>query len=178
MNAAQRKIYFGGLWPAACHANGWKRSDDDQRRAVLHNCMRAIKGPLIDSSSDLGPDEVTALFTYLQFLAHQDSLELSARWLDCQQDYHAFNRARQADWHESETYGKGKNKLDRDRFGGASSAQGEALEEFDPEAIRRRHLTMASRHQKKLRREAKAAAPAPAAAPAGAHYQDGDGNPF
>jgi hypothetical protein len=153
MNVAQRKIYFATLWPAACRVNGWNRNDNIKRIAVLNDCMRAIGAPAVESSSELGPDEVTALFTYLKFLANQASLELSARWLDCQEDYEAFNRARQADWHESETYGRGKNKLDRNRFAGATSAQGEALDSFDPEAIRKRHLTMANRHKKKLQRE-------------------------
>lgn len=94
----------------------------------------------------------------MKFLANQDDLDQSARWLDCQQDYKAFNRARQADWHEGKTYGRRPNKLDKNRFAGARSAQGGALDEFDPEAIRKRHLTMATRHQAKMKKEAKSGA--------------------
>lgn len=181
MNAAQRKIYFATLWPAACRVNGWNRNDNMKRREVMNTCMRLIGAPIVESSSELGSDAVTALFAYLKFLADQASLELSARWLDCQEDYKAFNRARQADWHEKETYGRGKNKLDRNRFAGAQSAQGEALDRFDPEAIRKRHLTMANRHKKKLQRqEATASAPEkPVQTPVPVtHYQDDEGNPF
>ncbi len=179
MNAAQRKIYFGTLWPAVCAAQGWSRNDDGQRKTKLNECMRLIRAPQVESSSDLGPDEITALFCYLQFLAHQGSLDQSARWLDCQQDYKAFNRARQADWHEEATYGKKANKLDRQRFGGASSAQGGALDSFDPEAIRRRHLTMATRHQAKARKSLQqAAAASPEPQPVGVPYMTDEGNPF
>lgn len=152
MTPAQRKIYFG-LWSTVCRVQGWKSSDEARRHSVTIECMSAIRGPQVDSTSGLGEDEITALLCYLQFLAKPDGLDESARWLDCQQDYRMFNRARQADWHEGKTYGRGKNKLDRDRFAGATSAKGEPLESFDPEAIRKRHLTMASRHQKKQRKE-------------------------
>jgi len=103
--------------------------------------------------NDLVPDEVTALFCYCDFLA-TESLEASERWVDCQRDYHAYNRARQADWHERAMYGDRRNKLDRHRFAGAASAVGAPQEEFDPESIRQRHLTMASRHQAKQRKDA------------------------
>jgi len=158
MNITQRKIYFGTLWPAAAAANGWERKDDAKRHEVLQTCMRLIRAPQVESSSELGSDGITALFTYLEFLAHQDNLDLSARWLDCQQDYKAFNRARQADWHERKTYGGSSKRLASERFAGARSAQGEALDEFNPEAIRQRHLTMATRHQAQQRRQVRAAA--------------------
>ena len=185
MNAAQRKIYFGTLWPAVCAANGWDRNDNARRKASLNECMRLIRAPQVESSSDLGPDAVTALFCYLKFLAHQGDLEQSARWLDCQEDYKAFNRARQADWHEVSTYGRSPNKLDKQRFHGATNAQGEALEEFDPEEIRRRHLTMATRHQSKMKKEAvqaqarqAAGEKAPEFQTANAPYMTSEGNPF
>ncbi len=115
--------------------------------------MAAVRGPATDSTTLLDDDEVTALFCYLEFLAHPDDLVRSARWLDCQQDYRAFNRARQADWHEQRMFGGRKSKLTRDRFAGEKSAVAGPLEKFDPEAIRKRHLTMATRHQKKQRDE-------------------------
>lgn len=137
--------------------------------------MRLIGAPEVESSSNLGPDAVTALFCHLKFLAHQGDLEQSARWLDCQEDYKAFNRARQADWHEVHTYGQSPNKLDKQRFGGAPNAQGGALDQFDPEAIRKRHLTMATRHQNKLKKEAEAAKKQqPQLVP----YMTKEGNPF
>lgn len=151
MNAAQRSIYFGELWPAACQAKGWRSGDELRRRHATGECMRLVRGPQTESTSDLGPDEITALFTYLEHLAAPADVMKSARWVDCQTDYRAFNRARQADWHQAKVYGRRGGKLTRDRFGGQESAQGEPLDKFDPEAIRKRHMTMAARHRQKQR---------------------------
>jgi hypothetical protein len=153
MTAGERTKYFRDLWPAACAAKGWKRSDDDRRRTVVLECMRAVRGPMVTTSDPkFRRDEVTALFCYLEFLANPDDLDRSARWSDCQKDYRAYNRARQADWHEEKLYGSaGSRKLQRNRFAGRRSAQGEPLDAFDPEEIHKRHLTMASRHQKQQR---------------------------
>lgn len=157
MTKATRARYLLQLWPAACAAQGWPVRDESRRHQVTADCMRAIKAPVVTSTSDLGPDEITALFCYLEFLANPAGLDTSARWLDCQQDYHAYNRARQADWYERKTYGKGRNKLDRDRFSGETSAQGKPLDDFDPEAIQRRFITVASRAQKRERQARKEA---------------------
>ncbi len=153
MTAKERSVYFGHIWPNACLANEWEIKDDARRRAVTAECMRLVRGPQTDSAGSLGSDEVTALFTYLVHLADPSSLEKSARWVTCQEDYHTFNRARQADWHEAALYGKGKNKLDRNRFKGEASASGGPLDSLDAEEVRKRHLTVASRHQKKQRSE-------------------------
>jgi hypothetical protein len=159
MTSAARTRYFR-LWTNACAAAGWNPKDETRRRAVTSECMRAVRGPAIASSTDLGEDEITALFLYLEFLAAGDAdLELSARWLDCRTDYKAYSRARQADWHETQTYGRGQNKLDKNRFAGEVSAAGGPLDKFNPEAIRKRHLTMASRHAAKKKREKETAAP-------------------
>lgn len=159
MTTSERNSYFGHLWPAACAVNGWKKSDEDRRRQVTGECMRLVRGPQTSSTTDFGRDEVTALFCYLEFLAHPDSLDHSARWLDCQKDYKAYNRARQADWHEKKLYGGSSSKLRRDRFKGAASAVGKPLDEFNPEEIRKRFITFASRHQKKQRQEGAEAPP-------------------
>lgn len=159
MNAKERSLYFSDLWPAACLAHEWGVKDEGRRRRVTRECMDLIGGPDTDSTSKLGPDEVTALFTYLRHLADPASLEKSARWVTCQDDYHTFNRARQADWHESKAYGGAKTKLARQRFGGETSAAGDALADLDPEKVAKRHLTMAVRHRRKVRLDrAKAAA--------------------
>lgn len=153
MTPAQRKPYFA-LWAAACTAQGWRSSDNTKRHEITASCMVDIKGPAVVSSNDLGEDEITALFCYLTYLSTGDSdLDAAARWIDCKQDYKAFARARQADWHEQKLYGKTSkpNKLDRNRFGGAKTAVGGPLEKFDPKAIKQRHLTLANRHQKKAR---------------------------
>lgn len=157
MTSAQRTIYFRDFWPAACAGQKWNIRDNIRRQLVTGECMTAIKAPATASTSDLGDDEVTALFCYLDFLGDPASLNKSARWLDCQQDYRAYNRAKQADWHERALYGHSKrpNKLDRNRFCGAQSAAGEPLDAFDPEGIKKRHMTMASRHQKKQRQAKK-----------------------
>ena len=160
MTPATRTKYFQ-LWGAACLGQGWSAKDNARRNATTAKCMEEIRGPQTDSTTELGQDEVTALFCYLEFLAHPDSLDHSARWVDCKTDYKAYNRARQADWHEVKTYGvAGSKKLARDRFNGERSASGEPLDKFNPEAIRKRHLTMATRHQKKERDEKAKAAPA------------------
>ena len=152
MSPGTRKTYFA-LWVQTCRAQGWRSGDDAQRKAVTLECMAAVRGPLVGTSDPaFGPDETTAIFTYLEFLAHQDDLDRSARWADCQTDYHAFNRARQADWHEQKAYGKGgSRKLQRDRFSGEETAVGGPLEEFNPKKIYARHLTAATRHQAKQR---------------------------
>lgn len=153
MTPNERKVYFGHLWPDACLANEWDVKNDAKRRTVTVDCMRAIRAPETDSTSALGRDEVTALFTYLIHLADPSSLDKSARWVTCQEDYRTFNRAHQADWHERALYGAGKNKLDRNRFKSATSAAGGPLDTLSEDEVRKRHITMASRHQKKMRRE-------------------------
>lgn len=153
MTSKERAKYFSELWPAACLANEWDVKDDARRRAVTAECMRLVRGPEVDSASQLGPDEVTALFCYLAHLADGASLDKSARWATCQEDYHTFNRARQADWHERSLYGPGRNKLDRQRFAGETSAAGGPLDTLDRDQVRKRHMTMASRHQAKVRQE-------------------------
>lgn len=191
MTKAQRTFYFKQLWPDACAANGWSVRDDNRRKTVTADCMSAIGGPDTDSTSGLGEDEVTALFCYLDHLAAPADLDKSARWVTCQEDYRTFNRAKQADWHERELYGKRPNKLDRDRFAGETSAAAGPLDNLDAEAVRQRHLTMASRHQKKQRREgvtqpsprkaAPEAIPAPqrgVSVPVGVTVAEDDGNPF
>ncbi|MBI5768722.1 MAG: hypothetical protein HZA93_13070 [Verrucomicrobia bacterium] len=157
MTPGERNEYFGRLWPAACAVCDWNPKDDAQRRAVTIECMRLVRGPMATASSAaFGPDEVTALFTYLRHLADPASLDKSARWVTCQEDYRTFNRAKQADWHERELYGPGKNKLDRNRFAGKASAAGGPLETLDADEVRKRHLTVASRHQRKQRQERRA----------------------
>ncbi len=164
MTTGERNLYFGLLWPAACLANEWEIKDEAKRRSVTAECMRLVRGPRTDSTSSLGPDELTALFCYLEHLGDSGSLDKSARWATCQEDYRTYNRARQADWHERAMYGGKKNRLDRDRFGGAASAAGGPLDSLDADAVRERHLTMASRHQRKVRAERAAARLAPAVA--------------
>lgn len=158
MSPGARSRYFGEYWPAACQAKGWRVKDEVRRRHTTGECMRLVRGPQSESTTDLGPDEITALFTYLDHLAHPSCLVRSARWLDCQKDYRAFNRARQADWYEGKTYGhKGSKKLRRDRFAGQQSAQGEPLDQFDPAAAQKRFVTMKSRFRSKEKKAAKQA---------------------
>jgi len=62
-----------------------------------------------------------------------------------------YNHARQADWHERALYGHKPNKLDRDRFAGETTAAAGPLDTLDAADVRKRHITMASRHQRKTR---------------------------
>lgn len=151
MTPGQRSSYFL-LWTGVCAEQGWSAKDKAKRNATTARCMSEIGAPATDSTTDLGEDEITALFCYLHHLADQASLDKSARWDSCRQDYKTFSRARHADWHETQLYGEGKNKLDRNRFKGEASASRGALEDLDPEAVRQRHMTVASRHQKKARK--------------------------
>lgn len=149
MTPGQRVHYHKVLWPAACLANEWFVGDVEKRREVVLDCMRQVRGPLVTTSDPaFGSDEVTALFCYLEHLGDAASLDKSARWDTCKADYRTYNRARQADWHERKLYGPKANKLDRDRFAGEKTASGGPLDNLDPEAVRKRHLTFASRHQK------------------------------
>ncbi|MCX6952592.1 MAG: hypothetical protein NTV51_10580 [Verrucomicrobia bacterium] len=150
MTPKERSHYHAVLWPAACRAMGWSHKDQETRHEVVIGCMEAVRGPLVTTSdAAFGRDEVTALFCYLEHLADPASLDKSARWVTCQQDYKTYNRARQADWHERKLYGSGKNKFSRNRFRGAKSASGGPLDSLDREEVRQRHMSMASRHQKK-----------------------------
>jgi hypothetical protein len=172
MSPAERAHYFKRLWPAACAAKGWRASDDEKRRAVALECMQLVRGPLVTTSSPIfGRDEVTALFCYLEHLGDPASLDKSARWDTCQQDYRTYNRARQADWHERALYGRGKNRLNQNRFGGATTAAGGPLDELDADTVRKRHLSVASRHQKKVRQERAAAKAGPELASSAAASQ-------
>jgi hypothetical protein len=150
MTPSARKTYFR-LWNAACAVKGWNSGDDDLRRAVVIECMEKVRGPLVTTSSpEFGADETTALFVYLDHLAHPSDLLKAAAWVDCMTDYRAYNRARQADWHEEKAYGKaGSGKLRRNRFAGQKKAAGEALDPLDPAAIQKRFLTMRTRNERR-----------------------------
>ena len=63
MNLEQRNLYFGKLWPQACKAQGWKRSDEHRRKLVTF----AATGE--ESSSQLDQDQITLLFNKLKALA-------------------------------------------------------------------------------------------------------------
>lgn len=159
MTDEQRNRYFGHYWPAACQAKRWRVKDEVRRRHTTGECMRLIGAPITESTTELGEAEITALFCYLDHLANPSSLEKSQRWVDCQQDYKAFNEARQADWFERKTYGRnGSKRLRRDRFKGQETAQGEPQEVFDPAAIRKRLVTMGRRARAKGYRPKKQAA--------------------
>jgi len=150
MDDEERARYHGLWWPDACQAKGWRIKDEVRRRDQVLFCMAEVRGPAVTTSHpDWGHDETTALRTYLAFVAYP-TLVNSQRWLDCKQDYRAFNRARQADWHERKAYGpKGSGKFARNRFAGAKTAQGEPQETFDPKEARKRHMSMAYRNRQR-----------------------------
>lgn len=116
MNPSQRRIYFTKLWPAAARQLECARSDDDARRAVTREAMRMVGGPPTASTKDLGPAEVTALFTYLRHLARPDDLRSLSAWMACQEDYRTFNEVRQADWWREKAGYRPHGRLDRQRF--------------------------------------------------------------
>jgi len=63
MNSEQRALYFGKLWPEACAVQGWKKSDEGQRKRIVF----AATGET--SSSALDEDQITLLFIKLRWLA-------------------------------------------------------------------------------------------------------------
>jgi hypothetical protein len=71
MNSAQRKTYFGTLWPAACKAQGWLVKDEDRRREVT---MQATGK---DSTSSLTQAQITLLFNRLKQLADPSDFDLA-----------------------------------------------------------------------------------------------------
>jgi hypothetical protein len=155
MSPATRIRYFS-LWAAACRCQKWPAKDEAFRRSVTRQVMEAVRAPVTDSITALDDDQISALFRFLEHKADDADLIKAARWVDCIKDYRTANRARQADYHERALYGSNKrkpNKLDRDRFAGERSALGQPLADLDPEEVRKRHITFASRHQKKQREE-------------------------
>jgi hypothetical protein len=106
MKPGARSHYHARLWPACCRVNGWKHDDKAKRREIVVRCMAAVRAPsAIDGTSHplFCDDETTALFTYLAHRTNPADLNASARWVQCQEDYRTFNRAHQADWHETST---------------------------------------------------------------------------
>ncbi|HYF52628.1 MAG TPA: hypothetical protein VEA41_00025 [Salinarimonas sp.] len=132
----------------------WRPGDELRRRDVVLFVMKEVRGLQITTSHpDWGRDETTALFCYLDHVAHPDDLQKAAAWLNCVEDYRAYNRARQADWYQRKAYGRGGRKLVNNRFAGAATAQGEPLEKFDPAAIQKRFVTYASRARAKAKKQ-------------------------
>lgn len=163
MTPATRTRYFR-LWAAACACQRWPAKDEAFRRSITRQVMEAVRAPITDSITELGDDEISALFRFLEHKADDADLIKAARWVDCIKDYRTANRARQADYHERALYGSTKakpNKLDRNRFAGETSALGKPLADLDAEEVRKRHLTFACRHQAKQRKEAREAGALP-----------------
>lgn len=120
MNASTRKIYFTQVWPAAARGLGCDRRDEDARRAVTREAMRLVGGPGTDSITQLGPDEITALFTYCRWLADRDDLRLLSAWTSCQEDYHTYNRVLQGEHYRRRAGYAKRGRIDRNRFAGRS----------------------------------------------------------
>jgi len=169
MNAAARKLYFTQVWPAAAAALGCARGDDAARRAVTREAMRLVGGPATDSTSALGPAEVTALFTYCRHLAAPEDLRLLSAWMSCQEDYKTFNAVRQGDWWRERAGYKRQGRIDRQRFGGRPAGGLFNESALSPEEARQYLMTMRARARGKDKASPprpRRATPAAAAAPA------------
>jgi hypothetical protein len=118
MNAAQRRIYFTQIWPAACRAQGWDRRDDMSRRGITALAMKHVGGRATTSTTELDPAEVTALFTYLRHLAAPEDLRRLSAWMDCQADFRTFNTTRQAEFWRAKAGYRPRGRIERQRFGG------------------------------------------------------------
>lgn len=156
MKPAARTYYHSTLWPAVCAAQGWDRKDQDLRRSVTLDAMRAVGAPEITSSDPAWKDaHSTALFTYLRHLAEPDNLSLLQRWTDCQAGYEAFNMSRQADHFQQIAYGRtlGERITGR-RFFGRRKAEQPAMDPDAPLTKKEaadRLMTMRARARKKTR---------------------------
>jgi hypothetical protein len=186
MNARTRTAYFA-LWTRVCHVQGWERMGraelEERRRSLTAEVMQQVGAAPTESTTRLGSAEITALFTCLQHLADPDNLTKAKLWTDCQADYIAFNKSRQADWHERRAYPRGGGKLDRQRFAGRDAA---VQDDFS------RPLTRAEAEQRLMTTRARAnaragrlARPEPAdneeipdAAPEPVHAVVSEGDPF
>jgi len=122
MNKLTRIHYFTKAWPQACETQGWDPTDEKKRHLVTRQCMLLCGGPDTDSTILFGQAEISALFTYLRWLAFPNDPRKCAAWAACQVDYRTRNVAAQGDyWRRKAGYDKG-GRVDRDRFGGKSVA--------------------------------------------------------
>lgn len=157
MNSEQRKRYFGDLWPAACRANNWSRSDDAQRRAVTLQALGTA------STTGLDENQITALFCYLRHLGNPQDAALEREWAICKADPAKYNRLRHAEfWRQQSGYKHG-GKLDRERFGVHFDEEVQA-EHMTAAEVEKYLLTQRSRakgfRQKKSPKREKTAQPA------------------
>lgn len=71
MTPAQRKLYHGTLWPAACIRQGWTVKDEARRKAVT------VEATGQESTSGLTQPQVTLLFNKLKWLANPTDYDLA-----------------------------------------------------------------------------------------------------
>lgn len=153
MNAAQRRVYFTQVWPAACAAQGWSPKDDAMRRQCTATAMRLCGCAGITSASQLNSAQVTALFCYLKHLARPMDLRLLSDWDDCQKDYISYNRTLQAGyWRTRAGYRKG-GRIDRQRFEGRPSGGIYDSSKMTKEEADQYLMTMRARAKAKARRD-------------------------
>lgn len=163
MTSDTRTTYFR-LWTAACAAQGWNPRDNDRRRENTLYCMREIGAGEIGSITALDHHQITALFTFLRFLAGGGARETTLLWERCKEDYVAFNQLRQAEhFRRAAGYDK-KGKLNRDRFGMSFPEQEIAEHTLSSDEVRQYLITNANRARskgrpRKPRRKQPAAAP-------------------
>lgn len=100
MNKSQLFLYQTELWPAASAAQGWDARDKHLRRDIRRDCFEfiGVAASLADAVSAYNNAQVTALFTFLDHLAHPDHIGKMQTWEDCKADYEAFNASKQADY--------------------------------------------------------------------------------
>lgn len=153
MNAAQRRVYFTQVWPAACKAQGWDPRDDERRRTVTATAMQLCGCAGITSAAKLNSAQVTALFCYLKHLANPLNLRYLSAWDDCQRDYIAYNRSLQAGyWRERAGYRQG-GRIDRQRFAGRPDGGIYNSSKMTKEEADQYLMTMRARAKAKERRE-------------------------
>ena len=116
MTHATRTTYFR-LWRDACAAQGWDPRDAARRREATLYCMTEIGAGEIDSTTGLNHHKITALFTFLRFLAGGGARATTLLWEKCKEDYVSFNRLRHAEHFRRAAGYEKRGKLNRERFG-------------------------------------------------------------
>ncbi|MBN2069130.1 MAG: hypothetical protein JW739_05785 [Opitutales bacterium] len=155
MNKAQRSKYFKQLWPNACRVQQWDPKDTTKRHLITRQCMLLCGGPDTDSITKIGQAEISALFTYLNWLASPQNLRLQAAWESCMEDYRTRNVTAQGNyWRRRAGYAKA-GKIERDRFSAAPYSGPSGESELTPEEAENYLLTMRSRAKTKKKKGSK-----------------------
>lgn len=173
MNPATRKHYFR-LWATVCAAQGWPPNDNHRRRQVTLYCTTEIGAPPTDSITKLNPHQITALFTYLHFLAGNGASAPTLQWEQCKTDYLTYNHLRQAEHFRKKAGYRQKSKLNHQRFKLHFPAEEIQDHTLTPTEVQHYLITHANRARTRARKQPshKSHPSPPSPAPAASHSPD------